>query len=322
MNAVLTDDEVGILLAAAAHAPSLHNTQPWRFEVHGPVLDILLDDHRALPAADPSGRAARIAIGAAAFNVRVAAAVLGHEADLAANPDPACPEVVARVFLADRKAPVPDLARLYGEVPARHTYRGPLLDHAVPQRVRDQLDAAATGEGAKLHWLDAATVAELGALLRQADDADLRDEDRVHERMRWVGGDRVGDGVPESALGPVPVGSAYVRDLSAGVNVRQRDRAVFERHPAIAVLSTRSEDSDGWVRAGVALQRVLLVATSYDLTASFLDQVLEHPEPRFHVRELIGGRSWPQMVLRIGYPAGPTNHTARVHWRDVLDERF
>ncbi|MGW7681577.1 Acg family FMN-binding oxidoreductase [Kribbella sp. NPDC054772] len=322
MNAVLTEDEVGILLAAAAHAPSLHNTQPWRFEVHGPVLDILLDEDRALPAADPSGRAARIAIGAAAFNVRVAAAVLGHEANLAANPDPAFPEVVARVFLADRRAPVSDLARLYGEVPARHTYRGPLLDHPVPQRVRDQLDAAARAEGARLHWLDAATVAELGVLLRQADAADLHDEDRVHERMRWVGGDRVGDGVPESALGPVPVGSAYVRDLSAGVNVRQRDRAVFELHPAIAVLSTRGEDSDGWVGAGVALQRVLLVATSYDLTASFLDQVLEHPEPRFRVRELIGGRAWPQMVLRIGYPAGPTGHAARVHWRDVLDERF
>ena len=120
----------------------------------------------------------------------------------------------------------------------------------------------------------------------------------------------------------MPVGSAYVRDLSAGVDVQQRERAVFERRPAIAVLSTRAEDSSGWVGAGVALQRVLLVATSYDLTASFLDQVLEHPAPRFRVRELIGGRSWPQMVLRLGYPAGPVGHTSRVHWRDVLDERL
>jgi hypothetical protein len=70
MNALLTltDDEIGILLTAATHAPSIHNTQPWRFEVHGPVIDVLLDEERTLPVADPSGRSARIGIGAAAFN--------------------------------------------------------------------------------------------------------------------------------------------------------------------------------------------------------------------------------------------------------------
>ncbi|HEY4569389.1 MAG TPA: hypothetical protein VIH10_07980, partial [Kribbella sp.] len=106
---MLTDDEVDILLTAATHAPSMHNTQPWRFEVHGPVIDVLVDEERTLPVADPSARAARIGIGAAAFNVRVAAAMLGHESRLATDPDPARPEVVARLFLADRKAPVPQL---------------------------------------------------------------------------------------------------------------------------------------------------------------------------------------------------------------------
>ncbi|WP_329000937.1 nitroreductase family protein [Kribbella sp. NBC_00709] len=321
-NAVLTDDEIRIVLAAAAHAPSMHNTQPWRFEIHGPVIDVLLDEERTLPVADPAGRGARIGLGAAAFNVRVAAAMLGYESRLAVDPDPARPEVVARLFLADRQAPVAGLSTLYGEVSARHTYRGPLLGRLIPPRVQHQLDDAARQENAQLHWLDPATTQQLDALLKQTDSADSIDEDRLHERLHWIGGDRSGDGVHENALGPLPALPAVVRDLALGFDSAHRSQAVYERQPTIAVLSTAGEDGTAWVTAGLALQRMLLVATSYDLTASFLNQVLERPVPRFAVRELIGGHAWPQMVIRIGYPAQPAGHTSRLDWRDSLDRWF
>ncbi len=322
MNAVLTDDEVDVLLTAAAHAPSMYNTQPWRFEVQGPVIDVLADEERSLPVADPSGRGVRIAIGAAAFNLRVAAAVLGHKSRLAVNPDPHRPKVVARLFLDDRRAPAPDLGKLYAELSERHTYRGPLLDLAIPQSVQRHLDHAARVEGAELHWLDATARSELAELQRQVDAADLVDEDRLHERLRWVGGDRSQDGIPEDTLGPLPARTAFVRDLSLGLDSSHRDRVDYEARPAIAVLSTRDEDSAVWVGAGVALQRVLLMATSYDLTASFLNQVLERPVDRARVRELIGGRSWPQMVLRVGYPTQPAGHTSRLDWRSSFDQWF
>ncbi|TCC07841.1 Acg family FMN-binding oxidoreductase [Kribbella soli] len=322
MNAVLTDDEVDVLLTAAAHAPSMYNTQPWRFEVHGPVIDILADEERLLPIADPAGRGACIAIGAAAFNLRVAAAVLGHKSRLVVNPDPALPEVVARLFLDDRNTPVPELGKLYAEVSERHTYRGPLLDVPIPRPVQRHLDDAARREGAKLHWLGSTAMSQLAELQRQTDAADLVDEDRLHERLRWIGGDPSGDGIPADTLGPLPARPAFVRDLSLGLDTSHRDRVEYETHPAIAVLSTEDEDSAGWIGAGVALQRVLLVATSYDLTASFLNQVLERPADRARVRELIGGRSWPQMVLRVGYPAQPASHTSRLDWRSSFDQWF
>ncbi|HET6987703.1 MAG TPA: nitroreductase family protein [Kribbella sp.] len=321
-TSVLTDDEVGILLTAAVHAPSIHNTQPWRFEVHGPVIDVLLDEQRTLPVADPSGRAARIGIGAAVFNIRVAAAMLCHESRVASNPDPHYPEMAARIFLAARAAPVPGLSGLYGEVRRRHTYRGPLLDRAVSPKVLQKLDEAARDEGAQLHWLDQGALTQLGEVLRRTDTEDLQDEDRLHERLRWIGGDRSGDGIQQSAVGPRPTRSSLVRDLSAGFDSAHRIQAVYEPAPAIAVLSTREEHTDAWVRAGLALQRVLLVATSYDLTASFLNQVLERTAPRYQVRDLIGGRTWPQMVIRIGYPAQSSGRTPRRGWRDSFDQWF
>lgn len=270
---MLTDGEVGILLTAAVHAPSLHNTQPWRFEV-------------------------------------------------VADPDPGRPDIAARVFLGPKSTPVAPLSGLYGELSRRHTYRGPLLDHAVPPRVRARLDDAARAEGATLRWLDQDAKTRLAGLLRRTDAEDLRDEDRLHERMSWIGGNRQAEGVQTGALGPMPVKPALVRDLSAGFDSTHRSQAVFEQDPAVAVLCTRHEDPEAWLKAGMALQRTLLVATSYDLVASFLNQVLESPAPRTQVRDLIGGRSWPQMILRIGYPAQSSHVTSRRDWRESYDHWF
>ena len=229
---------MGILLTAAVHAPSIHNTQPWRFEVHGPVIDVLLDEERTLPVADPAGRAARIGIGAAVSTsgsrrrcsatspvsqrTRIRAPG-GGGADLPRRPQSTGAGTQQPVRRARRR---------------RHTYRGPLLDQAVSPKVLQQLDAAARAEGARLHWLGPAEVSELDELLRRTDAEDLHDEDRLHERLRWIGGDRPDDGIQENALGPLPARPAFVRDLSAGFDSPHRSQAVYETQPAIAVLST------------------------------------------------------------------------------------
>ncbi len=318
----LSEDEVGILLSSAVHAPSMHNTQPWRFEIHGPVVDVLLDEERELPAEDASGRLVRIGLGAAAFNLRVAAGMLGHEATFALRPDPARPDLVARIFLAERQLPIPEFSRLYGELRRRHTYRGPMLAHEVSPRVLHLLDEAVHAERAGLHWLESVQLSALGELLRTADDLDLHDEDRLHERLHWIGGDRSGDGIPENALGPQPVRPGVVRDLSAGFDDPHRSQAVFEQRPLIVVLSTADEDERAWLRAGQGLQRMLLTATTYDLAASFLNQPLERADLRLKIRDLIGGRAWPQMIIRLGYPAQDSGRSPRREWRDSLDHWF
>ena len=318
----LSADEVGILLSSATQAPSMHNTQPWRFEVEGSVVDVLLDEERELPAEDASGRLVRIGLGAAAFNIRVAAGMLGHEATFALRPDPARPELVARIFLADRQVPIPEFSRLYGELRRRHTYRGPMLAHEVSPRVLDLLDGAVHAERAGLHRLESGQLSALGDILRAADDLDLHAEDRLHERLHWIGGDRTGDGIPENSLGPLPARSGVVRDLSAGFDDPHRSQAVFEQRPLVVVLSTADEDERAWLRAGQALQRMLLVATSYDLAASFLNQPLEYADLRPKIRDLIGGRAWPQMIIRLGYPAHDSGRTPRREWHDSLDRWF
>jgi len=317
----LTDDEIGIPLSSAITAPSMHNTQPWRFEVGGTVVDVVLDKERTLPAEDPGGRLIRIGLGAAAFNVRVAAAMLGHEARYVADPDPVRPDIAARLFLADRNGPAP-LAELYAEVRRRHTYRGPMSDLPVAEPVRQRIADAARREGGMLSWLSADQRERLLGVLLEADVLERRAPDRIEERSRWIGGERDRDGVPDTTLGPRPATfPTAFRDLAEGLTANGRQTATFESSPQLAVLSTAGDDPADWLAAGMALQSALLTATSCQVSASFVNQPLEHAPIRALVRELIGGAARPQMIIRLGYPTDEEGRTPRRDWHDTLVRR-
>jgi hypothetical protein len=49
------------VVAQAVWAPSVHNTQPWRFPADGRQISLYADVDRGLPVADPDGREMLIA---------------------------------------------------------------------------------------------------------------------------------------------------------------------------------------------------------------------------------------------------------------------
>ena len=128
-----------------------------------------------------------------------------------------------------------------------------------------------------------------------------------------MGGDRDREGIPKSALGPVPDDPfPPVRDLAVRQRDRRRPRDRFERHPVLAVLSVRRDDEIGWLTAGQALQRVLLVAAQWGVHASFLNQALTVPGIANLVAEHADdGDLFPQMVIRLGYGRPPASTPRR-----------
>ncbi len=91
-------------MAKAVWAPSVHNTQPWRFTAAGQQVSLYADADRGLAVADPDGREMMISCGAALFNVRLALRSLGYIPETRVLPDPGQPALVARVSWRQRAA--------------------------------------------------------------------------------------------------------------------------------------------------------------------------------------------------------------------------
>ena len=155
------------LLTAATAAPSMHNTQPWRFKVCGDAIEVHADPERALPVADPTGRAMHIACGAALLNLRLAAAVAGREPVVELLPEQDQPPLLARVRLARPHQAQQAECELHAAITLRHTNRGPFSRRPVPPAVLAELADAAQVEGAILHVLDSGKTARVLALISE-----------------------------------------------------------------------------------------------------------------------------------------------------------
>jgi nitroreductase len=298
------------LLRAAVAAPSMHNTQPWRYRFSGCVIEVYRDRDRELPAEDPDRRMLHVSLGAAVFNLRVGAAHLAYGADVRSVLDRSRPDLVAEVELVAGGAETEQLYRLAPYLYARRTNRQPYSSRRVPPVVRQLLDAAARLEGCELQWLDATT--RLNWLHLATGDANSEDNHslgRTAERAWWVGGARSRDGVPSSALGPRPSRPDWpIRDLAATPADSARPPAIFEKDPQLAILATRRDGPAEWLRAGQAMERVLLEATASGVSTSLLNQAIEHDALRWLLHDSLGAWTRPQSIIRFGYgpPISPT----------------
>ncbi|WCE01711.1 nitroreductase family protein [Streptomyces sp. HUAS 31] len=320
------DERVAALIHDATAAPSMHNAQPWQFRYHRSrhTFEVRADFERGTPHSDPDGRSLHLGCAAALLNLRVAVAHEGLHPQTRLLPDLADRELLATVRLTD---PAPDtsaLAALYPAIHQRHSSRDPFEETEIPHTVHEALAEAARLEGAVLTFPASWHLENVLETIQEAEARNITDPGSEQDLERWTRiaaspADAPVEGVPQYAFGPRKRGGkAPMRDFTGHRQVADRDAADFERTPQLALLSTPHDRPEDWLRAGQAMQRVLLLATLQGLAGSFVSQPLEWNDLRWPLRDPVTGTGHPQMMLRLGYgPKGPG--TPRRPVPEVLD---
>ena len=318
---VATDGAPGEMLAgclvAAVAAPSLHNSQPWRFEPHDGGVDVLADRDRQLPVTDPAGRELTMSVGAAVFNLRVAVLAHGRLPLLTLLPDPGRPDLLARLTFGPRVASDATVRLLHQAIPRRHSNRRPFREIPVPPPVLAELVAAARAEHGLLTALSGPVRDRVLDLVRTGERQRRNDPEYWIELDRWTReapGRR--DGIPPAAFGPWPtLRRVPVRDFGLLRVTPRRGVREFEHEPVVVVLHSFGDRPRDWLRSGMALQRVLLTATVRGLASTLMTQPLELPRLRAGLSDT-GGHT-AQAIIRIGY-GPPSTPTPRRSLAEVL----
>jgi nitroreductase len=292
---------------AALPAPSIFNSQPWRWRISDEGAQLRADRARQLRSVDPDGRMLTVSCGIALHHALTALAAKGAVVVVERLPDPGDPDLLARLRVTGARRPDAAALRLHAVMAVRRTDRRPFADLPVPREQLDRLRASAEAGGVHLHLLRADEVIDLTAVAGRAAATEIGDPAYRADLERWTHRDlssgdgigavlRVGDGTPTAR--PVPL-----RDFTGTAEAPTGRPSLADRAARYAVLFTDGDGPEDWLAAGEALSSVLLNAAEQGLAASPMSDLVEVPFARWRLRNLLSGIGHPVIVVRFGVPA-------------------
>jgi nitroreductase len=332
------EEKLMFLLQYAVLAPSILNSQPWRFAFRDGRLWLSEDSSRRMPIVDPTGRESTISCGAALKNLRIAARSFGHELDVDIAPDTRSSSVLAAIRLGDPVHDVSDAdVRLREAIASRRTTRSSFDETPVEPVLMKELEKAAHRAGVEFRWItDPQRKQDVAKLAAEAERTFLADDAFRHELRTWLLQRRneeheslrevyarmgmAAGHTPESRPHPdqaTVVAADIVRDFAAPEAAAASQYALAANSPAIALFATEGDGRKQWLAAGEALEHALLLMSASGVSSSYLNPPIELPRLRAQVADVFQVTTVPQVLLRLGY-AAPVSPTPRRALRDVL----
>ncbi|WP_338758115.1 NAD(P)H nitroreductase [Nocardia vulneris] len=125
------DDALRAAVVLATRAPSVRNSQPWRFRVGDHRIDLYLDAVQVPAPTDSAQRDAVSSCGAALHHLRIALAAAGWSAVVRRLPNSADPDHLASLRLVPHRPTMIELA-LGNAIPRRQTDRRSFSSELIP----------------------------------------------------------------------------------------------------------------------------------------------------------------------------------------------
>lgn len=323
MNAGLSGSTIENAVRLAARAPSLHNSQPWRWQFDGEVLRLFAVPERMLTTTDPGGRQMLISCGATLGHMRAALAAAGRQPSVARFPDPGNGAHLANITF-EHSAVVTDTDRARAEaIDRRYTDRLPFGPPPGWPEFEPVLRAAAESAGTTVDILPEESHPALADATRMT-GARRRYDSNYHAELHWWTGHVIGGaGVPKTSLvsprehEQVDIGRRFPTASAAAGETGENS----PDHAEVLIVSTSGDTPEEHVRSGETLSALLLESTLAGYATCPLTHLTEIPDSRRAVGQLIGGNQLPQVLVRVGAPPHrdrPPERTPRLPLGDIL----
>jgi molybdopterin/thiamine biosynthesis adenylyltransferase len=290
------------IVAAAMRAPSGGNSQPWYIDAEPTKLAIsVATEHTS--TMDVSFRGSAVAVGAALYNVRIAAAARGILGPVTVSED--VDGSPLRVTMHFENGDDPALADLYAPMLARETNRHRGTLQSLDDQTIKLLDAAAEREGARLHLFTERDDLSRAATIFGAADRIRYLTPRLHEEMvselRWPGDPDPDTGIDvhtlelddsDLALFDVARRSdvmAYLAQWNAGSALGEGMHDQVLASSALAVITVTGERLSDYARGGSAVEAVWILAQREGLAVRPLSPVFLHARNAADLKELSAG---------------------------------
>ena len=312
----------------AVRAPSIHNTQPWRWVFDGGTLTLLADRSRQLRVADPSGHSLLISCGAAVVLTELGLRAAGWRVESVLLPDPDDKDVLARFHGVGRQEPDEDVQAQAEAALRRRSDRRPFSPEPVSDEEIERLREATHADGV---YADFPTQPDqqldLAVAVSWADREERRDQAYIDEMNQWLRDPDVhatSDGLPLDAVPHVSPDhprhtDVPVRDFEAGVSGRLLIERDIDERPLIGVMFTDSDMPIDQLRSGGGMMRLMIEAELLRLTTCPLSQAVDLTAFRGRLQGLMGWTGYPQMMLRIGHPSETSQAAPRTPRRATHD---
>ncbi|MFD0559086.1 hypothetical protein FB566_5047 [Stackebrandtia endophytica] len=293
--------DVGAILAAAAgaarYAPSIHNTQPWRWRTLDSAIELSAEWDRRLPAGDPSGRMLTISCGASLAYATAAVAAQGRRPIVSRFPhSDALATVEVGEVLSDHTAE----SELFRALMLRQTDRRPLREPAPTPEQIDAIRRGAEQHGAHIHLLRRDQVIRLATAADTARRLESADTARKRELDEWVAVGEDAPGVPDSTI-PAP-GGHYLVPPRFQAGRLPIDHSGGDAAAAYLMLVTDEDDQHAWLRGGEALVYAWAAAIQAGLVVMPLSSVVEIAETRLGLYRILSDIGHPLLIMRVGHP--------------------
>ncbi len=285
--------------AAAIRAPSGGNMQPWHVDADGDSVTICVAPEFT-SAMDVQLRGSAVAVGAALFNARVAAAARGRLGPTTIEVGGGIAPLAATLRFGDDADP--ELAALYRPMLDRETNRRQGEPGALSADTVTALHGVAERHGARLSLLTSREDIDTAATILAATDRTRYLTARLHSEMiselRWPGDPDPDTGIdvrsleldPEdyAVLGILrrPDVMAHLADWNAGSALGDDTRDRVQASTGLAVVSVTGSGLADYARGGSAMEAVWVTAQQLGLAVQPVSPVFLYARTPGELKEL------------------------------------